>query len=85
MYSINNSYGMVICNCCYPHSISAYHLRSCDQGLPFVPKTNRMTFGDWTFAHSGSLLWNKLPLDIRSSPNVSIFKSKLKTYLFKLA
>ena len=27
-------------------------------------------------------LWNKLPLDIRLSSSVTVFKTKLKTYLF---
>ena len=30
-------------------------------------------------------LWKVLPLDIRASSNVNIFKAKLKTYLFKYA
>ena len=28
-------------------------------------------------------LWNNLPLDIKLSPTVNVFKSRLKTYLFK--
>ena len=50
-----------------------------------MPKATRKTIGDRAFAHSGSPLWEKLPLELPSSPNVKIFKSKLKTYLLKLA
>lgn len=50
-----------------------------------VPRTNFKTFGDRAFARSGPFLWNELPLEIRNSPSVTIFKSKLKTHLFKLA
>ena len=42
------------------------------------------TFGDRAFARSGPFLCNKLPREIRNSQSVVIFKSKLKTYLFKL-
>ena len=68
-----------------PHSISGHHLRSGDQGLFKIPKPNFKTFGDHTLAHSGPLLWNKLLLEIQNSQSVAIFKSKLKTQLFKLA
>ena len=30
-------------------------------------------------------LWNSLPLEVKSSPSLNIFKSKLKTHLFKCA
>ena len=66
-------------------SSTAHRLRSCHQGLLMVPRTNDKTFGDRAFAHSGPLLQNKLPLEIQSSPNVTVFKSKFKTYLFELA
>ena len=65
-----------------PYSITAYHLRSSGQTLLKVQRTYHKTFGDRTFPHSGPSLWNDLPLDIRSSPTVTVFKSKLKTYLF---
>ena len=29
----------------------------------------------------GPKLWNRLPLEIKSAPNISIFKSRLKKYL----
>ena len=67
------------------HSISGHHLRSCDQGLLKIPRTNLDIFGDRAFARFGPLLWNRLPLEIRNSQSVAIFESKLKTHLFKLA
>ena len=39
-----------------------------------IPKTNIKTFGDRTFAHSVSFLWNKLLLEIQNSQSVAIFK-----------
>ena len=37
------------------------------------------------FAVAGTEAWNSLPVDIRSSEAVTAFKSRLKTYLFKLS
>ena len=59
-----------------------YQIRQ--EGVLKIPRTNLKTFGDRVFARSGPFLWNKLPLEIRNSQIVAIFKSKFKTYLFKL-
>ena len=34
------------------------------------------------FAVAAPKLWNRLPLDIRLSSSVTVFKTKLKTYSF---
>ena len=44
---------------------------------------NLKTYGSRAFSVSAPELWNKLPDDIRSYENLSLFKHKLKTYLFK--
>ena len=44
---------------------------------------NLKTYGSRAFSVSALELWNKLPDDIRSCENLSLFKHKLKTYLFK--
>ena len=41
--------------------------------------------GPWSFAAAPPMLWNNLPLKIKRSPSVAIFKSRIKTYLFQLA
>lgn len=41
------------------------------------------TYGYRAFAVAAPYLWNTLPIDIRSCDSLSIFKSKLKTHLFK--
>ena len=38
-----------------------------------------------SLSYDGPSLWNSLPHDIRSSSNLSIFRRRLKTYLFKVA
>ena len=35
------------------------------------------------FAHSAPFLWNNLPCEIRQSPTLPVFKSKLKIFFFK--
>ena len=62
-----------------------YALRSSGKSLLLVPKVNCSTLGDRAFAHAAPVLWNSLPLTIRSSGSLAIFKKQLKTFLFKKA
>ena len=59
-------------------------LRSCDRYLLCVPP-KRHSWGDRAYSKAAPLLWNTLPLDIKSTPSLTPFKSMLKTYLFKKA
>jgi biopolymer transport protein ExbD len=49
-----------------------------------VPQTRLKTYGDRSFESAAAREWNKLPLEIKQSPSLSVFKSKVKTRLFKL-
>ena len=60
-------------------------LRSADQALLVVPKTKRKSRGDRAFAVAAPRLWNELPLHIRLTESLAVFKSRLKTHLFSLA
>ena len=60
-------------------------LRSSAKSRLVVPKVNCSTFGDRAFAHAAPVLWNSLPLIIRTSSSLPIFKKQLKTFLFKKA
>ena len=75
-----------------------YALCSSAQSLLFVPKVNCSALGDRAFAYAapvllashedvltGSSIWNSLPLTIRTSSSLAIFKKQLKTFLFKKA
>ena len=62
-----------------------YALCSSAQSLLFVPKANCSSLGDWAFAHAAPVLWNSLPLTIRTSSSLAIFKRQLKTFLFRKA
>ena len=58
------------------------HLRSANACLLSVPCT-RTTYGDRSFAVSGPVAWNSLPVALRSSDVMEeTFRRHLKTFLF---
>ena len=66
-------------------SCERWTLRSDDQGLLHIPKTNCKTLGDRSFAYAAPQLWNFLPLNVRNCDSISVFKKRLKTFLFRKA
>ena len=46
---------------------------------------SKATLGDRSFTWAAPKLWNALPFEVRDSKSLDIFKSKLKTHLFRLA
>ena len=58
-------------------------LRSAEKEL-LDPKRTEKGYGDRAFAVAGPDLWNTLPLDIRNSVSVAIFKSAIKTHFFEM-
>jgi len=58
-------------------------LRSSSQG-DFVVTRSLKKLGNRAFALAGPAEWNKLPVFIRKSSTLSIFKTNLKTHLFKI-
>ncbi len=65
--------------------LSHYHnnrpLRSSNTLLLSVPKTRLKFKGDQAFSVAAPQLWNNL----RSATSLQVFKSSVKTYLFKMA
>ena len=59
-------------------------LRSASAGKYVVPGT-RLIFGRRSFTFAGPSIWNSLPPHVRNSLSESVFRSKLKTYLFQSA
>ena len=59
-------------------------LRSNNEILLSVPRVKTMT-GARAFSSCAPTLWNRLPLSVRSSDTVSVFRKRLKTHLFGLA
>lgn len=49
-----------------------------------VPKASKK-YGENGLSFKGPYLWNMLPSEIRESPSIDIFKSRLKTHLFNIS
>ena len=60
-------------------------LRSADQPLLEQPTHKLKLIGLRAFSVCAPKLWNSLPFEIKSSASISIFKAKLKIYLFRQA
>ena len=63
------------------HSVSTRSSNSLVLSIPYV----RSSLGKSSFSVIGPRLWNSLPPDTRNSSSLPIFRSKLKTHLFKIA
>ena len=63
------------------HSVSTRSSDSLVLSIPYV----RSSFGKRAFSVIGPRLWNSLPPDNRNSSSLPIFRSRLKTHLFKIA
>ena len=48
-----------------------------------VPTCRRSTVGGRAFPVAAAKVWNGLPSDVTSASSLSVFKNKLKTYLFR--
>lgn len=57
-------------------------LRSNDKDLFTIPFT-KSSICDRAFSKSAPVLWNALPIYIKRSDNINIFKKRLKTHLFQ--
>jgi hypothetical protein len=57
-------------------------LRSADSSLLLVPTTRRSTLGDRAFSVAAPRAWNSLPRELRETASLTVFRRKLKTYLF---
>ena len=60
-------------------------LRSADACLLDVPNSRLTTCGDRAFSVAAPKLWNSLPLNLRNCASINLFKSSLKSFLFREA
>ena len=58
---------------------------SSDNSVLRRPSVRTVSYGQRSFAYSAPSAWNSLPQQVRSSDNVSTFRSRTKTHLFRLA
>ena len=56
---------------------------SADTRVFRIPSFRTKTFGQRAFSYQAPIIWNQLPYHVRHSPNLSAFKSSLKTHLFQ--
>ena len=62
---------------------STMNLRSSMKGFLAVPPIRLVNYGQRSFSYAAPKLWNELPDTVRHSESLLVFKTKLKTYLFK--
>ena len=58
-------------------------LRSSDEDLLYIPKSNLSSYGDRAFSVIAPKLWNNIPKEIRQCNSTETFKKHLKTFLFR--
>jgi hypothetical protein len=80
--SLNGSAPHYINNMLKPYTPSA-NLRSSSKGLLTIPSVKLVNYGERSFSYAAPKLWNALPEYIRKSETLPIFKTRLKTHLFK--
>ena len=72
-----------LCELIQPKKKSKYGIRSYSLDHLHVPDSGSKSYGDRAFCVSGPTEWNKLSLEIRQAKSVDLFKTELKTLLFK--
>ena len=67
------------------HSVilaGSVHTMSSSSSQLVIRRTRLSTVGDRAFPVAGSRLWNSLPPDVTSAPTLTVFRNRLKTFLF---
>ena len=73
-------------NCFTPVSVSGRAgLRSGYTHQLRLPRSRLSTVGDRAFPVAGVTVWNSLPVEVASAPSLDIFRSRLKTFLFRFS
>ena len=69
---------------CQPADLEARrHLRSASSSSLVVRRTRLSTVGDRAFPVAAATIWNGLPPHVTSAPSLPVFRSRLKTHLFR--
>ena len=67
------------------YTAARQHRSSSDNYVLRRPSVRTVSYGQRSFSYSAPSAWNSLPQQVRSSHNVSTFRSRNKTHLFRLA
>lgn len=79
--AINNTGSQFLTKALCPYTPNR-HLRSSKALLLAVPRTKKSSWGDRSFTVATAVLWNTLPVSIKSSPSLISFHKQVKTWLF---
>ena len=83
VYKCLNNLAPSYLSCLIERYIPARSLRSADKLYLNQPSSWLATAGDKAFAVAAPRLWNVLPMKVKSSQSLGVFKSNLKSFLFK--
>ena len=61
------------------------NLRSSSQLNLVSTSVSTLSYGNRSFRKASAELWNRLPLNVKNCQTVNLFKTSLKTHLFKIA
>ena len=64
-------------------SVHQYDTRQAGKDNIFQTQKNTSQYGLRSVSYYGAKCWNDIPVNIKRSPSVSVFRSKLKTYFFE--
>jgi hypothetical protein len=65
-----------------PYQAGSLGFRSASSQRLIVPRTRLSSVGDRSFPVAGAEVWNDLPSHVISAPSLSIFRNRLRTYLY---
>ena len=65
-------------------SVHQFGTRQSGKDDIFIPQKNTSQYGLRSIRYYGAKYWNKIPVTIRRSPSVKVFRQKLKISLFEL-
>ena len=80
--ALNNQAPIYISELITPYRPSR-SLRSSNKNLLITPRFHTQSYGECSFAVAGPCLWNDLPLKLKNAETLNLFKSRLKTHLFR--
>ena len=82
--ALNNLTPEYISSLLFPANRPSYLRSASDKSLLRIDKFNNKNVGGRAFSIYAPRIWNPLPIKLRESQSVDVFKNKLKTYLFEL-
>ena len=64
-------------------SVHQYGTRQAGKEDIFLPQQNTSQYGLRSIRYYGAKCWNGIPVEVKRSPSVNMFRQKLKIFLFE--